>query len=85
MQENEEDKLSYIKWDNINDEYCSRHKLVLTNECNICLEKFEKDHVLVHTKCNHLYHKDCIIKWLKEYSVKCPICKIKIMEGKPVL
>ena len=26
-------------------------------------------------KCNHIFHPECIDKWLCEHSYKCPICR----------
>lgn len=47
------------------------------NECIICLEdmKFNEDLILV--KCSHIYHKECLEKWMNRKSV-CPLCDIKI-------
>jgi E3 ubiquitin-protein ligase BIG BROTHER-like protein len=43
--------------------------------CNICLSDYESDdHVLTLPVCGHLYHQDCITKWLKINKV-CPVCK----------
>uniref|UniRef100_A0A915PC71 RING-type domain-containing protein n=1 Tax=Meloidogyne floridensis TaxID=298350 RepID=A0A915PC71_9BILA len=46
--------------------------------CSICLEEFQEDKVIVKTKCNHYFHRDCISKNFKEGSAnfkKCPICR----------
>jgi hypothetical protein len=40
--------------------------------CIICLSKNRKN--LIKTKCNHYYHKECIIKWC-EISNTCPACR----------
>tara|TARA_B100001769_G_C22020683_1_gene548451 strand:+ start:220 stop:594 length:375 start_codon:yes stop_codon:yes gene_type:complete len=49
-------------------------------ECLICLEEIGKNEISYVTKCNHLYHKKCIIKSLntsKEKN-KCPYCRQKL-------
>ena len=49
-------------------------------ECLICLEEISKNEISYITKCNHLYHKKCIIKSLntsKEKN-KCPYCRQKL-------
>ena len=42
-----------------------------SKECAICLEAAGKICVL---ECEHAFHKDCILQWLKE-SRTCPICR----------
>ena len=34
-----------------------------------------KDNIIRQLNCNHIYHKECIDKYLLEYSNKCPICR----------
>ncbi len=44
-------------------------------DCSICLESFiinESD--VCKTQCNHMYHKDCINKWLIK-NRSCPKCR----------
>ena len=41
-------------------------------ECNICMTNEVKP--LSQLKCNHLFHSDCIDKWLKQ-SETCPYCR----------
>jgi hypothetical protein len=48
------------------------------NECVICMENFENHHNIFKTVCNHIYHKDCIMKWIFQ-NINCPICRKKIM------
>lgn len=55
----------------------------LTN-CSICLEDFkDNDICLYFNKCNHNYHEECIKKYLKNYSNKCPVCRCELIEGVP--
>ena len=35
------------------------------NKCSVCWDEFEKNQVLRRLLCFHLFHKDCIDKWLK--------------------
>ena len=46
-------------------------------ECIICLEKisFQERHFL---HCGHIFHCDCINKWLNMDKNKCPTCKQNI-------
>lgn len=43
--------------------------------CEICMDKFNDDSVLVKLSCDHVdVHEECIVTWLKQ-SNKCPICR----------
>lgn len=45
--------------------------------CSICIDEFEKGDKVISLKCNHIYHKDCILKWF-EKSKFCPICRSEL-------
>ena len=45
-------------------------------ECSICYEEIVKNSVIL--KCNHLYHKECIDKWLLEHTT-CPQCRYDLL------
>lgn len=47
-------------------------------ECVICLQELNiNDDIVMLRKCNHYYHKECIITWLKE-NKNCPICRTSL-------
>lgn len=52
------------------------------NQCNICLEEYEEEHIILCLKCDHYFHKDCIVEWLEKNSNKCPICRETVSKGK---
>ncbi|KAL3381995.1 hypothetical protein AABB24_001867 [Solanum stoloniferum] len=44
--------------------------------CSICLVEFEKEHVVCQLpRCNHVFHMDCIEKWLERCQFTCPLCR----------
>ena len=43
-------------------------------ECIICMENFEENEKVKQLYCGHIFHGDCIDKWL-EKEKKCPFCK----------
>ncbi len=45
------------------------------DKCTICQEKFEPDTTIKILPCKHIFHKECISEWLKNYHHKCPICR----------
>ena len=46
-------------------------------KCSICLLKYQKPDILKEFPCNHIYHKNCILKWLNNSNI-CPLCKYEI-------
>lgn len=44
------------------------------SECTICLCSIEETEVAYRNECGHLFHKECIGKWLNN-SNNCPNCK----------
>lgn len=51
------------------------------NDCIICLEKLDKNIVVL--SCKHRYHYDCIKAWMekiKDDKKICPICSNKDTE-----
>ncbi|KAK7260842.1 hypothetical protein RIF29_27140 [Crotalaria pallida] len=58
---------------------------VITGEdavCCICLGKYENNDELRELPCSHLFHKECIDKWLK-INALCPLCKSEVGETLP--
>lgn len=53
------------------------HKI--DTSCPICMEDFgEWDSVLLMS-CRHVFHKDCIVNWIKDHST-CPMCVRRIIK-----
>ena len=50
--------------------------------CNICLENFEIGNILRILECNHEFHENCIITWLKQNNT-CPICRHELESNDP--
>ena len=45
--------------------------------CPICISKYKKnDSVSFINNCEHLFHSECINKWICEFSHKCPVCRL---------
>ena len=53
--------------------------------CPICLEEIIKNTEIVLLKCNHGFHVECIMKWIKSDVTKnrhCPICNLDFKQNK---
>lgn len=50
-------------------------------ECCICLNCFEAGETLLTLRCLHIFHAECLDRWIKiSHNVKCPLCSTKIAE-----
>lgn len=47
--------------------------------CSICLDEYAPNDALGELPCAHVFHCDCIAKWLTERSSTCPLCKTDLM------
>jgi len=50
--------------------------------CCICLEGYSVgDTICVAKKptCDHLFHKDCVLEWMKTND-ECPLCRINLLQ-----
>ena len=54
-----------VEIDDIENEY--------DNICVICMEELECIKYKLEDNCNHVFHKDCIDKWLEVKNI-CPLC-----------
>lgn len=57
----------------------------IDDNCSICLDPYKEGDDVSILKCSHIFHKNCIQPYLKEYNHKCPLCKTAAGEGKPSL
>lgn len=48
-------------------------------ECAVCLSEFEEDEEIRKLKCKHIFHKDCLDRWLQHCSATCPLCRNKVL------
>ncbi|XP_071727294.1 E3 ubiquitin-protein ligase At1g12760-like [Rutidosis leptorrhynchoides] len=48
--------------------------------CSICLGKYANNDELRELPCSHLFHKNCVDKWLK-INASCPLCKSQVGES----
>lgn len=47
------------------------------NQCAVCQDDFEKHMEVKQMPCEHIYHPDCLLRWLEMHST-CPICRYQL-------
>lgn len=45
--------------------------------CAVCKDEFECGQECISMPCQHNFHKECIIPWLKERNT-CPVCRFEL-------
>ncbi|KAF7833219.1 putative E3 ubiquitin-protein ligase XERICO [Senna tora] len=49
------------------------------HECTVCLTQFEPDSEINSLACGHVFHKDCLEKWLGYWNITCPLCRTPLL------
>jgi hypothetical protein len=52
------------------------------DECCICLDGYHSGETIclaLNTECNHVFHQECVLEWLKNHS-QCPLCRVDLMK-----
>ncbi|KAG8641487.1 hypothetical protein MANES_13G152000v8 [Manihot esculenta] len=47
--------------------------------CAVCLEDFEPKEMVMVTPCNHMFHEECIVPWVKSHG-QCPVCRFTLCD-----
>lgn len=64
-------KLKNLKYEDIEIIYDK-----FNTECCICLNKFKQHEDCIYLeKCNHNFHKDCLLKCIESSHFLCPLCR----------
>jgi len=45
--------------------------------CSVCLSAYDAPDVLIRLPCNHLFHENCISRWLQQDG-SCPQCRFNV-------
>ncbi|XVE85909.1 hypothetical protein DITRI_Ditri17bG0129400 [Diplodiscus trichospermus] len=48
------------------------------DDCAICLEELNIESYASQMPCSHIFHSNCIGKWLKKKKKNCPICRFEM-------
>ena len=53
---------------------------VSPSSCVICIEEYERgERCLVMPGCAHMFHRQCMRKWLRQGNPTCPICRATLL------
>jgi hypothetical protein len=55
---------------------CCADAREIAGECPVCLHDFEDREPCCKLVCGHIFHRDCINRWLARGSRSCPICRM---------
>lgn len=47
------------------------------SKCTVCTEEFVKGEEVTRMPCNHVFHSNCIVSWLKNMNT-CPNCRAQL-------
>ncbi|KAK3222696.1 hypothetical protein Dsin_009721 [Dipteronia sinensis] len=61
-----------------------QHKVCSTNEeeevveCAVCLNRIEEEEEIRELRCDHLFHRACLDRWVGYKHVTCPLCRVHL-------
>jgi len=53
----------------------------MTEDCAICLEPFALYSRVYHTRCQHVFHPECIFEVLMHDMTHCPVCRANLLRA----
>ena len=68
-----------LELDEFQFKHLKKYSALKEEKCPICLQKYKGIDIIKEFPCKHIFHKNCIFKWLKTSNV-CPLCKHDITE-----
>jgi hypothetical protein len=52
-------------------------ELKFGDNCSVCMEEIETKKLHRELRCKHVFHPECVDKWLLERNATCPLCREK--------
>lgn len=53
-----------------------------TDDCPICLDPLGSFGAAARLPCGHIFHRDCIARWLDRGCLTCPVCRMDAVHPK---
>ena len=66
-----------LELDEFQFKHLKKYTALKEEKCPICLQKYKGIDIIKEFPCKHIFHKNCIFKWLRKSNV-CPLCKYDI-------
>ena len=66
-----------LELDEFQFKHLKKYSALKEEKCPICLQKYKGTDIIKEFPCKHIFHKNCIFKWLRKSNV-CPLCKYDI-------
>ena len=63
-----------LELDEFQYKHLTKYSALKEDKCAICLLKYKGVDIIKEFPCKHIFHKNCIFKWLKTSNL-CPLCK----------
>ena len=67
-----------LELDEFQFKHLKKYSALKEDKCPICLQKYKGSDIIKEFPCKHIFHKNCIFKWLKTSNL-CPLCKYDII------
>ncbi len=55
----------------------------MNEKCMICIEEMNEDEEYFDIDCKHIFHRECLETYLKNYNHICPVCRNEIGQSFP--
>ncbi|XP_062185279.1 uncharacterized protein LOC133888907 [Phragmites australis] len=51
------------------------------DECRVCLSRIRVGEATRRLPCRHVFHRDCVDRWLASCKRTCPLCRVYVTDG----
>ena len=76
-------RVPVIEYSNFLERYGVMHDEDVDMECSVCLNCVERSHEIRELcNCYHVFHKECLDRWVDEGQVTCPLCRTIMFPAK---
>ncbi|KAL4503350.1 hypothetical protein ABPG72_000956 [Tetrahymena utriculariae] len=66
---------------NLENQIQQKQNPIQEEQCSVCLIEFQEDDIIRITICDHIFHSECLLQWLKSQE-NCPNCRKDLQRRK---